>query len=154
MYLDSSIFTSFFLLRMLPIKPDLPSPFLIALMFFIEFRVKFFKKMTSFSSKSFSLNVLSLIENWPSLSRGMIEARSYTRSNVALTISSCFSLAQIQSISIISEEKYLSSMARSLIISVDLLINSTWGFSMNMKSIIFSLVIHWEYFSKLSHFVY
>ena len=83
-----------------------------------------------------------------------MRARSWTRSKVARTMSSCFSLAQTHSISMISLEKKRSSMASSFMISLDLLISSTWGFSMKMYSMIFSSMIHRAYFSWLSHFVY
>jgi hypothetical protein len=63
--------------------------------------------------------------NYANLSTGSLSAMSYTRSKVALTISSCFSLMQTHIISIISGEKVLSSTAKSLKISFDLLINST-----------------------------
>ena len=106
------------------------------------FNVKFFRKTTNFSSNSFSLSDFSFIANWPSLSSGIINAKSYTISRVALTISSCFSLAQVQSISTISGEKYFSSSDSNFKISTDLLISSTWGFSMKMNSIIFSSIIH------------
>lgn len=64
----------------------------------------------------------------------MNAANSYIRSRVALIISSCLSLQQAHSISIISGANVLSSEANSLNISEDLLISSTWGFSMNINS--------------------
>jgi hypothetical protein len=68
-------------------------------------------------------------------------------------MSSCFSLAQIQSMSTICGEKYCSCGASRYMISIERLMSSTCGFSTKINSMIYSLMSHWVYFSRLSHFV-
>jgi hypothetical protein len=153
MYLESSILISFCLdiIFLSPLWALLLSWYCLALMFLRVLIVNCFKKVTSFSSKSLSLRVLNLTESYWTLSRGMNCASSWIISRVARIISRCFSLAHTHNISTISAEKYCSWNANSFNISSDLLMSSTWGFSRNMNWTIFSLIIHWEYFSKLSH---